>query len=65
MANLILNYVFITCLNLSAASQVHRIRSLFLKAVLRQEVGWYDTHRTGDFATRMTEYIYTYMSQHS
>ena len=54
-ANLASAYVFVTCLNLAAAAQVHRIRSLFLRAVLRQEVGWHDTHRTGDFAVRMTE----------
>ena len=54
-ANLASTYVFVTCLNLAAAAQVHRIRSLFLRAVLRQEIGWHDTHRTGDFAVRMTE----------
>ena len=55
LANLASAYVFVTCLNLAAAAQVHRIRSLFLRAVLRQEIGWHDTHRTGDFAVRMTE----------
>ena len=32
-----------------------RIRTLFLKAVLRQDIGWYDTHPTGSFASRMAD----------
>jgi hypothetical protein len=42
-------------MNMAAASQVHRIRGLFFKAVLRQNIAWYDTHKTGDFAGKLTE----------
>ena len=35
--------------------QVHKIRGLFFKAILRQDIGWYDTHQTGDFAAKMAE----------
>ena len=35
--------------------QVFRIRGEFLRAVLRQDVGWYDTNTTTDFASRLTE----------
>jgi hypothetical protein len=34
---------------------VFRIRGKFLHAMLRQDVGWYDTNTTADFASRMTE----------
>lgn len=37
--------------------KVYRIRSEFLKAILRQDVGWYDTKSSNDFASRITEYV--------
>lgn len=36
-------------------TQVFRIRMEFLKAILRQDMSWYDMKTTSDFATRMTE----------
>ncbi|XP_049836069.1 multidrug resistance protein homolog 49-like [Schistocerca gregaria] len=42
-------------LNLSAQRQVTRIRRLFMKAVLRQEMAWYDTNNTSTFASRLAE----------
>ena len=51
----ILSYFFVGCLNYAAENQVHRIRTEFLKAVLRQDVGWYDTNTSTDFASKMTE----------
>lgn len=52
---LLLSYIFVLCLNITAENQVFRIRGEFLRAVLRQDLGWYDTHQTSDFASRMTE----------
>lgn len=54
-AMLLLSYIFVLCLNSTAENQVFRIRGEFLRAVLRQDLGWYDTHQTSDFASRMTE----------
>ncbi|CAG2064567.1 unnamed protein product, partial [Timema podura] len=34
---------------------IYRIRSLFLKSALYQDIGWYDLNQTGDFASRMAE----------
>lgn len=59
LVNFIMSYIFVTCLNHAAECQVFKIRGLFLKAILRQDIGWYDTHQTGDFASRMTEYVDT------
>lgn len=56
LVNLLMSYIFVTCLNHAAECQVFRIRGLFLQSILRQNIGWYDTHETNDFASRMTEY---------
>ena len=50
-----LSYIFVSCLNLAAANQVFRIRGKFIEAVLKQDVAWYDTNTSSDFASRMTE----------
>ena len=50
-----MSFLFVSVMNWAAASQVHRIRGLFYRAVLRQDIGWYDTHKTGDFAAKITE----------
>ena len=50
-----LSYIFVSCLNLAAANQVFRIRGKFIEAVLKQDVSWYDTGTSTDFASRMTE----------
>ena len=55
LVNLICSYLFVTCLNLAAESQVFRIRNMFLRAILRQNIGWYDVHQTGDFASRISD----------
>ncbi|CAG0912520.1 unnamed protein product [Notodromas monacha] len=39
----------------SMFSLVYKIRSLFLQGILRQDIGWFDTHQSGDFASRITE----------
>lgn len=36
--------------------QVYRIRSEFLKSILRQDIGWHDRRTSNDFASRITEY---------
>ncbi|KAK7871055.1 hypothetical protein R5R35_007257 [Gryllus longicercus] len=45
----------VTCLNYSAHRQVGRVRRLFLRAVLRQEMAWFDTRNPSSFASRLTE----------
>ena len=49
------HYIFVACLNYSAERQVLRVRKEFFSAVLRQDLAWYDTATTAEFATRMTE----------
>lgn len=42
-------------LNMSASSQISRVRKIFLRAVLRQDMTWYDTNTSTNFASRITE----------
>ena len=37
--------------------QVFRIRQEFLRALLKQDMAWYDTNTTTNFAGSMTEYV--------
>lgn len=55
VVNLICSFVFVTCFNSAAESQVLRIRKIFLKSILRQDIGWYDVTQTGDFASRISD----------
>ena len=38
-----------------AERQVHQIRIRFYRAVLRQEIAWFDEHPTGELANRLSE----------
>lgn len=55
----IIQFVFavasISCLNYSAHKQIGRVRRLFFRSVLRQDMGWYDTRDPATFATKLTE----------
>ncbi|KAK4292716.1 hypothetical protein Pmani_034533 [Petrolisthes manimaculis] len=55
VALIILGYLFVATLNYTAEAQVFRVRGLFLNRILRQEIGWFDTRQTNDFASRVTE----------
>ncbi|KAH8236955.1 hypothetical protein KR038_001099 [Drosophila bunnanda] len=41
--------------NRIALNQIDRIRKLFLEAMLRQDIAWYDTSSGSNFASKMTE----------
>lgn len=47
--------ISVDILNYSALKQIGRIRQLFLESVLRQDMSWYDTSTSNNFAVRMTE----------
>ncbi|CAF4933946.1 unnamed protein product [Pieris macdunnoughi] len=42
-------------MNFSAYNQVYKIRQEYLKAALNQDFEYFDTHQTGDFASKMTD----------
>lgn len=51
----VLAVVMVDLLNLAAGRQISRVRKMFLKAVLRQDMSWYDTNTSTNFASRITE----------
>lgn len=55
----IINFVFIALsiqlVNYVAQNQITKIRKLFFKSVLRQDMTWYDLNTSENFAVRMTE----------
>lgn len=55
VAQLIFAALSIQILNYSAQKQITKIRKLFLESILRQDMTWYDTNTTENFAVRMTE----------
>ncbi|XP_054722663.1 ATP-dependent translocase ABCB1-like [Uloborus diversus] len=55
VAIFICNYIYVSFFSLAAANQAFRIRCLFMKSILRQNIGWFDTNQTGDFASRITD----------
>ncbi|KFB50603.1 AGAP005639-PA-like protein [Anopheles sinensis] len=55
----VLQFIFATLsvdiINRSAQKQISRIRQLFLQAVLRQDMTWYDLNSDDSFAVRITD----------
>ncbi|XP_075538912.1 ATP-dependent translocase ABCB1-like isoform X2 [Dermacentor variabilis] len=54
LAMLLSNVVIVGSLGMSATKQSSRIRYYFMRAILHQEVAWFDTHTAGDVAGRIT-----------
>ncbi|XP_017766394.1 PREDICTED: multidrug resistance protein homolog 49 isoform X1 [Eufriesea mexicana] len=54
-----LQFVFavftVDLLNIAASRQIVRVRKMFLRAVLRQDMTWYDINTSTNFASRITE----------
>ncbi|XP_048488083.1 ATP-dependent translocase ABCB1 [Plutella xylostella] len=51
----ILCYLSVKLINWSAFRQIMRIRLMFLRSVLRQDMSWYDTDTSFNLASRMSE----------
>lgn len=54
---LIFSYLSIAIFNFTGLRQTFTIRSLFFKNTLNQDISWYDVHQTGDFSSRISEYV--------
>ncbi|KAG8178180.1 hypothetical protein JTE90_006318 [Oedothorax gibbosus] len=54
VANMLCNYIMVRCFSLAAVNQAFKIKNMFMASILKQDVGWYDTTETGDFASRIT-----------
>ncbi|VVC86623.1 unnamed protein product [Leptidea sinapis] len=51
----ILSYSATVLMNFAAFNQIYKIRQEYLKAALNQDFEYFDTHQTGDFASKMTD----------
>ncbi|KAJ8314248.1 LOW QUALITY PROTEIN: hypothetical protein KUTeg_008809 [Tegillarca granosa] len=54
---LILGYLQITCWVTAAERQSHTIRKKFFRNILRQGIGWFDTHESGEIINRLSDDI--------
>lgn len=50
---LLCSYVMVACLSSSACNQAYRIKIQFFRSVLHQDITWFDTKTSGDFATKI------------
>lgn len=53
--SVLFNFIFITCLNISAENQIYRLRGCVVKSILSQEISWHDTRTTDGMAVRISE----------
>lgn len=52
---LISSYFQISFYLLASERQVRKIRLLFYRAILKQEIGWFDANPSGELSSRLTE----------
>ncbi|KAJ1953825.1 hypothetical protein EC988_002771, partial [Linderina pennispora] len=50
----ILSYGLNACWMIAAENQGLRIRELYYESIMRQDIGWFDTIKTGELTTRIT-----------
>lgn len=48
-------YLYVSLLICTAERQTRRMREKFFRAIMRQEIGWFDTSSPGELATCLTE----------
>ncbi|GFN90381.1 multidrug resistance protein 1-like, partial [Plakobranchus ocellatus] len=51
----VVTYMHITFLQISGERQTFRLRKTFFKALLRQNIGWYDSKQSGELTTRLAD----------
>ena len=52
---LVLGYAQTVCWQVSSFRQCQRIRTELFRSILKQEIGWFDTHESGELNTRLSE----------
>jgi ABC-type multidrug transport system fused ATPase/permease subunit len=52
---LVTGYFAVAFWTLASERQIKRIRQKFFESVMRQEIGWFDTHESGELSTRFSE----------
>ncbi|XP_048749989.2 ATP-dependent translocase ABCB1-like isoform X1 [Ostrea edulis] len=54
---LVAGYFQIMCWTTACERQVHTIRKSFFRSIIRQEIGWFDKHQSGELTTRLADDI--------
>ncbi|CAG2190655.1 ABCB1 [Mytilus edulis] len=54
---IITGFLAVTLWTLAAERQIKTIRQLFFTSVMRQEIGWFDTHESGELSTRFSDIL--------
>ncbi|XP_053528768.1 ATP-dependent translocase ABCB1 isoform X2 [Artibeus jamaicensis] len=52
---LVAAYIQVSFWCLAAGRQIHKIRRQFFHAIMRQEIGWFDMHDSGELNTRLVD----------
>ncbi|KAK3580598.1 hypothetical protein CHS0354_002696 [Potamilus streckersoni] len=55
VGTLVCAYLEFVFWNISAERQMNRIRKLFYQSIMRQEIGWFDTHKAGELGNLFTQ----------
>ncbi|CAJ0964109.1 unnamed protein product, partial [Mesorhabditis belari] len=55
LVQFITSYLQIACFETICENVVHRMRLRYLRAVLRQEIAWFDEKQTGNLTSRLTD----------
>jgi ABC-type multidrug transport system fused ATPase/permease subunit len=56
-------YALVTFFTMAAERQAKRIREAYFLALLRQEIGWFDTNSAGTLTTRILRYFFDFKSR--
>jgi ABC-type multidrug transport system fused ATPase/permease subunit len=57
VATIIVAYLQITFWMIPAERQIRTIRRNLFKAILNQNIGWFDTYKSGELNNRLNEYL--------
>ncbi|KAK3105070.1 hypothetical protein FSP39_016614 [Pinctada imbricata] len=52
---LVAGYFQISCWTTACERQVHKIRKEFFRSIVRQEIGWFDEHQSGELTARLAD----------
>lgn len=54
-ATLISAFTQVSCFLVSGENVIHRTRKAFLRAIMRQDISWFDEHNSGTLTTKLFE----------
>uniref|UniRef100_A0AC35TSE1 ABC transmembrane type-1 domain-containing protein n=1 Tax=Rhabditophanes sp. KR3021 TaxID=114890 RepID=A0AC35TSE1_9BILA len=50
---LLVSFIQVICFQISCENMNHNLKKQFFKSMMKQNIGWYDTHSTGALATKL------------